>query len=50
VVCAQPGVYANVHEVASAASGAKKMAKREAGCSCFLERRLPPARTIPSPA
>lgn len=50
VVCTQPGVYANVHEVASAASGAKKMAKREAGCSSFLERRLPSARGIPSPA
>jgi len=44
VVCVLPGVYANVHEVAAAASAAKKMAKREAGCSCFLERRLPQAK------
>jgi len=41
VVCVVPGVYANLHEVAAAASSAKKMAKREPGCSCFLERRLP---------
>jgi len=41
VVCVLPGVYLNLHEVAAAASVAKKMAKREPGCSYFLERRLP---------
>jgi EAL domain-containing protein (putative c-di-GMP-specific phosphodiesterase class I)/GGDEF domain-containing protein len=50
VVCAVPGAYANVHELAAAASGAKKMAKREPGCSCFLERRLPSARGTSNPA
>ena len=41
VVLVQPGVFANLHEVAAAASAAKKMAKRQPGCSYFLERRLP---------
>ncbi|MDR3683202.1 MAG: GGDEF domain-containing protein [Geothrix sp.] len=45
VVGVLPGVYANLHEVAAAASGAKKMAKRQSGCSCFLERRMPLARS-----
>jgi hypothetical protein len=44
VVCVLPGVYENFHQIAAAASAAKKMAKREAGCSWFLERRLPAAR------
>jgi EAL domain-containing protein (putative c-di-GMP-specific phosphodiesterase class I)/GGDEF domain-containing protein len=44
VVLVLPGAYANLHEVAAAASTAKKMAKREPGCSYFLERRLPQAR------
>jgi EAL domain-containing protein (putative c-di-GMP-specific phosphodiesterase class I)/GGDEF domain-containing protein len=44
VVLVWPGAYANIHEVAAAASTAKKMAKREPGCSCFLERRLPQAK------
>ncbi|WP_306591022.1 GGDEF domain-containing protein [Geothrix sp. 21YS21S-4] len=45
VVHVQPGAYANHHEIATAASGAKKMAKQQPGCSCFLERR----RQQPSP-
>ena len=44
VVCVLPGVYGNFHEVAAAASAAKKMAKRQPGCSWFLERRLPQGR------
>jgi diguanylate cyclase (GGDEF)-like protein len=44
VVCVAPGIYANLHEVAAAASTAKKMAKRAPGCSYFLERRLPAAK------
>jgi diguanylate cyclase (GGDEF)-like protein len=43
-VIVQPGTYLNHHEVASAASHAKKLAKQQAGCSLFLERRLPGAR------
>lgn len=44
VVCVLPGAYSNIHEVAAAASAAKKMAKRESGCSFFLERRLPQSK------
>jgi diguanylate cyclase (GGDEF)-like protein len=44
VVLVLPSVYANLHEVAAAASTAKKMAKRAPGCSYFLERRLPQAK------
>lgn len=44
VVCVLPGVYTNIHDIAAAASAAKKMAKRQSGCSLFLERRLPQAR------
>jgi len=45
VVSVLPGTYANVHELAAAASAAKKMAKRQPGCSWFLERRLPLPKT-----
>ena len=48
VVPVLPGVYSNFHEVAAAASAAKKLAKREPGCSCFQERRLPQARSAQS--
>ena len=45
VVLVLPGAFANLHEVAAAASNAKKMAKREPGCSYFLERRLLKAKS-----
>lgn len=41
VVEVQPGAFQNHHEVASAASSAKKLAKQQSGCSCFLDRRRP---------
>ncbi len=41
VVLVWPGVYSNIHDVAAAASAAKKMAKRQPGCSYFQERRYP---------
>jgi diguanylate cyclase (GGDEF)-like protein len=41
VVNVHPGVFHNHHEVASAASSAKKLAKQTPGCSCFLDRRQP---------
>lgn len=40
VVIVQPGIFLNHHEVASAASFSKKIAKQHAGCSLFVERRL----------
>jgi EAL domain-containing protein (putative c-di-GMP-specific phosphodiesterase class I)/GGDEF domain-containing protein len=46
VVVVLPGVFANLHEVAAAASAAKKMAKRESGCSYFQERRLPKVKSV----
>lgn len=39
VVPVQQGNYASHHEVAAASTSAKKMAKRRAGCSIFVERR-----------
>ena len=45
VVLVLPGAFANLHEVAAAASNAKKMAKREPGCSYFVERRLYKAKS-----
>lgn len=44
VVSVQPGTYLNHHEVAAAASTAKKLAKQQSGCSSFLDRRLPKPR------
>ena len=44
VVLVWPGAYSNIHDVAAAASAAKKMAKRQLGCSYFLERRIPQAK------
>jgi diguanylate cyclase (GGDEF)-like protein len=40
VVQAAPGMYSTQHEVASASTVAKKMAKRQEGCSLFVERRV----------
>ncbi len=43
VVRVEPGRYTNHHEVASAASVAKKLAKQVVGCSLYLDRRQPKA-------
>lgn len=43
VVGVQPGIFLNHHEVATAASVAKKLAKQKTGCSFFLDRRQPQA-------
>jgi len=42
-VCLAAGEYDSHHEVASAATRAKKQAKKQAGNSLFVERRSPPA-------
>jgi len=39
IVHIRPGAYLNHHEVATAASAAKKLAKQQSGCRYFLERR-----------
>lgn len=41
VVIVLPSAYGSPHDVAAAASAAKRMAKRQPGSSYFLERRLP---------
>lgn len=39
-VVVRPGVFQSHHEISAAASAAKKMAKREPGCTLFTERRF----------
>lgn len=41
VVCVTPGAFLNHHEVATASSAAKKLAKQRTGSSYFLDRRQP---------
>ncbi len=43
VVCAPPGMFHSHHEIAEAATNAKKMAKMKPGNSLFIERREMPA-------
>ena len=45
VVCVRPGAFQSHHEISAAASAAKKLAKREPGCSLFVERRGTLSRT-----
>lgn len=47
IVEVQPGAFQNHHEVASAASSAKKLAKQQPGCSCFLDRRRSRSKAEP---
>lgn len=43
VVCVRPGQYRSHHELAAAATSAKKFAKKTPGGSVFVERRDPPS-------
>lgn len=49
VVPVEPGAFESHSEVATAASDAKKMAKRSAGNSLFVERRRQPASSLRAP-
>ena len=49
-VAAPAGAYPGHHELSAATASAKKEAKRQEGCSLFIERRAPEAPAIANPS